>query len=184
MEWRVEFSSFNDADGCNVVGWEFWQNQIEEHVPIEHYWCIFFCFLHLRINMSFLIATQCVWCTNSEEGQRTVSNYAQKVLEDLADVGSERVSDASSGKTLVYFPTHRPIISTWYELKCPLFWRMGVLCVVVTSVLLPTCLSHYNIKVSAYLLLFLICLWHAWCQWLEWCYFGTWGLCGPYSGNS
>ena len=33
-------------------------------------------------------------CTSSEEGQRTVSNYAQKVLEDLAGVGSERVSDS------------------------------------------------------------------------------------------
>ena len=32
-----------------------------------------------------------VCCTNSEEGQRSVSKYAQKVLEDLADVGSERV---------------------------------------------------------------------------------------------
>ena len=56
-----------------------------------------------------------VCCTNSEEGQRTVSNYAQKVLEDLAGVGSERVSDSVGEEHENHHISARQIIATSFE---------------------------------------------------------------------
>ncbi len=79
---------------CNVVWWECWQTKIRRE-RAKWTLLVLLHFVQLRINMPILFSLQHnVCCTSSEEGQRTVSNYAQKVLEDLAGVGSERVSDS------------------------------------------------------------------------------------------